>query len=240
MAITAIWGPPVSGKTTLAMDLSHAIAKSGKSVCLVSPEPYSEMSGLLNVMLMKPNSIEAAYHTGGSLWQTVYQLDGLLFLLAASYFSDAFEQEPFTGDVKNLLKELESTFEFVIVDCPSCSGNTMAAWAINMAKTVILLTGFRSASGMWNKSFQRAIQAVDHKMLPVCVQGSDNFDYRSLNRLIGITPRVLVPYISDAEAVQQIRKVLYDAGGKTGRAYNAAIDEICAVLKEAENEHQFV
>ena len=36
MSIIAIWGPPNSGKTTLAVDLAFALAGNGSSVCMVS------------------------------------------------------------------------------------------------------------------------------------------------------------------------------------------------------------
>ncbi len=240
MAITAIWGPPCSGKTSLSIDLAFAIAKSGKSVCLVSPEPYSEMSALLNVKLMKPKSLEAAYHASGNLKQTVYQVDGLLFLLAASYYSDAFEQDVSGAEVKTLLQELEVSFEYVIVDCPSHTFNALAAWALNRAKAVFLLTGFRSSSGLWNRAYQRAIRALEGKTIPVCLQGSGSFDYRTLNRLTELTPEVWVPYYPDADSVRQMRRTLYDTGGKAGKQYNAAIEEVYGAIKEAEHEHQFL
>ena len=241
MSLTAIWGPPGSGKTSLAIDLAYALSKGGSSVCLISPEPFSEMSALLNIKITKQQSIEAAYHAIGNLKQTVLKVDGLLFVLAAPYYTDAFEAEASLSDVKALLEETEATFDCVIVDCPAHGHNTLAAWSMNQADTVLLLTGFRSASGLWNRAYQRAIKAMDGKTVPVCLQGDSGFDYRALCRLEELNPTIWVPFVLDAEAVRRMRRTLYDSGGKVGKAYNAAIDELCIVArKEADHEHQFV
>ena len=241
MSLAAIWGPPGSGKTTLAIDLAIALSKSGNSVCLISPEPFSEMSTLLNIKITKQQSIEAAYRATGNLKQIVCKVDGLLFVLAAPYYTDAFDETASASEVKNLLDEARGTFDSVIVDCPAHTHNAMAAWALNMADTVLLLTGFRSSSGLWNRAYQRAIKELDGKAVAVCVQGSDSFDYRALHRLIELTPAVWVPFYPDAEPVRRIRRSLYDSGGKVGKSYNAAIDEICAELrKEDDREYQFV
>ena len=38
MGINAVWGPPQSGKTTMAIDLAFALSRGGQSVLLISPE----------------------------------------------------------------------------------------------------------------------------------------------------------------------------------------------------------
>jgi molybdopterin-guanine dinucleotide biosynthesis protein len=241
MSITAIWGPPGSGKTSLAIDLAFALSRNGLSVCLISPEPFSEMSALLNIKITKQQSIEAAYQATVNLKQTVLKVDGLLFVLAAPYYTDAFEAEASLSNMKSLLEEAEATFDCVIVDCPAHGHNTLAAWAMNQANTVVLLTGFRSASGLWNRAYQRAIKAMEGKTVPVCLQGDSGFDYRALCRLEELNPAIWVPFYPDAEAVRRMRRTLYDSGGKVGKTYNAAIDELCnEARKEADHEHQFV
>ncbi len=241
MSLTAIWGPPGSGKTSLAIDLAYALSKGGNSVCLISPEPFSEMSALLGIKISKQQSIEAAFQATVNLKQTVLKVDGLLFVLAAPYYTDAFDAEASLSDVKSLLEETEATFDCVIVDCPAHTHNTLAAWALNRADTVLLLTGFRSASGLWNRAYQRAIKLLESRAVPVCVQGDGSFDYRALCRLEELNPAIWIPFYPDAEAVRRMRRTLYDSGGKVGKAYNAAIDELCnEVRKEADHEHQFV
>lgn len=241
MSITAIWGPPGSGKTSLAIDLAFALAKNGNSVCLISPEAYSEISALLGVKIPKQQSLDAAYHATGNIKQTVFKVDGLLFVLAAPYYADAFETNASVSDVKNLLEEAEASFDRVIVDCPAHTHNSLSAWAINRAETLLLLTGFRASSGLWNRAYQKAVKALEAKTIPVCVQGDGGMDYRGLCRLEELSPQIWVPYYPDADLARRMRRTLYGSGGKAGKSYSAAVEELCkALLKEAEHEYKFV
>lgn len=241
MRLTAIWGPPGSGKTSLAIDLAFALSKSGNTVCLISPEPFSELSAILGIKITKQQSIDAAYHATANLKQTVCKVDGLLFVLAAPYYADAFEGDASLTDVKNLLEETRATFDCVIVDCPSHTNNTVAASAMNLADNVILLSGFRASAGVWNRAYIRAIKALEDKIIPVCLQGDSSFDYRGLNRLIEQEPSIWIPYFPEADTARRMKRTLYDYGGKIGKAYNAAIDELCSeVRRETDREYQFV
>ena len=239
MSITAVWGPPNSGKTTLAIDLAFALSRSGKTVCLISPEPFSELPYIFGVKLMNPQSIEAAYHTPGNLKQVVFQLDNLLFILAEHYFANVFDEPESLSEVKNVLAEADAEFDCVIVDCPSSADNTMAAWAMNQADSILLLTGCRSSSIAWYQAYSRAIGAVAMKTIHVCVQCNDSYDYRGLNNMIKVTPKVWVPFYPDAEAVQRQRRTLYDSPGRSGKAYTAAVDEIGAEILYKEADHEY-
>ena len=57
MSITAVWGPPNSGKTTLAIDLAYALTRYGRSVCLLSPEPYGELGARLGLNIPQERSL---------------------------------------------------------------------------------------------------------------------------------------------------------------------------------------
>lgn len=231
MGITAVWGPPRSGKSTLAIDLAFALSRHGQSVCLISPELFSELSARLNINITKQKSLFAAYRSSGNPKQTVCPVDDLLFVLAAPTYTDAFSEDVTGPEAKALFAQTVPMFDFVLVDCPSHTGSAIAAWALNQADTVVLLTGFSSSAGLWHNAYRRATEAVAQRSLPVCVQGSDSFDYRSLHSLIHTDPAVWLPNYPDAETVQALRRTLYDSGGKTGRTYSAAVDEICSRLK---------
>ena len=64
MGIYAIWGAPQSGKTTLAVNLAYAISKGDKTVCLISPESYSELSAILGIKIPEEHSLRAALRGG--------------------------------------------------------------------------------------------------------------------------------------------------------------------------------
>lgn len=231
MSITAVWGPPQSGKTTLAIDLAFALSRQGESVCLISPENYSELSAKLSLNITKQKSLLNACQALGNLKQTVYCVDDLFFLLAVPTHYDAFSEDTTGTEAKGLMKQAASVFDIVLVDCPSHTGSAIAAWALNMADTVILLSGCANTAGLWYSAFRRALDVIAGRTLFVCLQGNDSFDYRSLLSLIEKKPDIWLPYISDADSIQSLRRTLYESGGKSGRTYTGAVDSICSRLK---------
>ena len=78
MGIYAVWGPPQSGKTTMAIDMAFAMSLRGKSVCLISPELYSELAARLNIRIEPEKSLLEAYKKVNSLKQIVHKADDLL------------------------------------------------------------------------------------------------------------------------------------------------------------------
>lgn len=59
-----IWGASGVGKTTLALALSKALIAEGKTVLLISPEPYSELSAIGGVEIPTEQSLQTAIRTG--------------------------------------------------------------------------------------------------------------------------------------------------------------------------------
>lgn len=238
MGINAIWGPPQSGKTTLAIDLAFALSMQDKSVCLISAELYSELSMRLNTRIEKEKSLVAAYHPKESLQQIVHTADELLYVLAVPFDNDAFEENISEDAARSLLEQAYAMFDHVIVDCPSHTGSVLAAWALSMADAVLLLTGGRSSSVLWQRAYKRAVDSVQSKTLHICNEVTESFDYRSLNTLLEVTPDVWIPYCPDADTIQAIRRTLYMSGGRYGRAYSKSIDDICELLsREEEREN---
>lgn len=81
MSITSVWGPPQSGKTTLAIDLSHTFSQHGKSICLISPEPYSELTTRMSIRIPRAKSLAQAYQATGNLKQVVLEALDILKLV---------------------------------------------------------------------------------------------------------------------------------------------------------------
>ena len=93
MGINAVWGPPQSGKTTMAIDLAFALSRGGQSVLLISPELYSELAARLNIRIEPEKSLVAAYKNKESLKQIVHTVDDLLYALAVPFDNDAFGED---------------------------------------------------------------------------------------------------------------------------------------------------
>lgn len=235
MSITAIWGPPQSGKTTLAIDLAHAFSQQGKSVCLVSPEPYSELTARMNIRITRNKSLSAAYQALGNLKQIVYEASDLLYVLAAPWDTDAFDEEPNSTSVKELFKQAEDVFDIVLVDCPSNGGNAVSARALNRASKVVLLSGGSGVSGMWYSAYRRSIEAIGERGVCVCNQIVGSYDYLGLCKLIQQNPEVFIPYYQDIASIQNTKRTLYGSTSKAGREHTESLDKLIEKLEVTVN-----
>ena len=231
MSIYAVWGPPHSGKTTLAIDIAYALSQKGQSVCFISPELYSELSARMKINITKQKSLTMAYKTKESLKQVVFRADELLYVLAVPRYNDAFGEDTSSDAAKTILYQANTLFDVVLVDCPSYAGSVLAAWALNRAEKVLLLTGSQVSSSLWYNAYRRAVETVTGRTVSICIEVNDSFDYPALHKLIGVSPDVWIPFYKDAESFQNLKPTLYESGGKTGKIYSSSIDEVCTKLR---------
>lgn len=230
MGMTAVWGPPQSGKTTLAIDLAYALSQGGLSVCLISPELYGELSAKLSLKISRDTSLAA--HKSKPLEQLVRSVGELFYVLAMPYDHDAFSEDISNPEAKQLLRQARELFDTVIVDCPSHTGSAIAAWALNTADRVLMMSGSHSTAVLWNNAYHRAVDAVENKTFHVCAQLQDTFDYSTLLTMLDVTPEVWLPHVPDAAMTQMQARTLYGQKGKQGKGYTQAIDQLCDLLNE--------
>jgi hypothetical protein len=230
MSICAIWGAPQAGKTTLAVNLAHAVSRGDKSVCLISPVAYSEVSAFFGVKIPEERSLYAALRGGAGIKQTVYRIDELLYVLAAPSTADAFDSDYSGEQVKTLLELARLTYDLVLVDCPSENNNLFAAWSLNKADSVLLCLGGHVSCTLWHTANTRALQTVRNRTVYVSTEGTSDFDYDAMHRLLHCTPDIQIPYIQEAPLLQNEERLLYQLSGKKGRAYVSAINQLCEVV----------
>lgn len=236
MSIFAVWGPPRSGKTTVAIDLAFALSRGGSSTLLLSCECYSELSARLNTRIEPEKSLAAVCGGRAPLKQLVHTVDELLYVLAVPFDCDAFDETLSEVTAKSLLTEAERLFDAVIIDCPSHTGSALAAWGLSRAERVLLLSGSQSCAVMWHNAFRRALDALSDRVLAASVEINEAFDHRTLHTLLRLAPRFRLPHYPDAEMLQLVRRTLYQSSGRHGKAYTKAIDGICTALKGEEEK----
>lgn len=225
MSMIAIWGPPRSGKTTVTVDLAFAFSQNDKSVCLISPEPYSEISSRLNLNIPVEKSLSSAHKATDSLKQIVYKVDDLLYVLTVPSYNDAFAEHIGSDEAKAMLKQAKALFDIVLVDCPSSAGGGyIAPWALNMADRVLILSGAQASSYLWFHAFHKGLATVETRALTVCSQIHPNFDYCGLHKILEMEPEAWLPHIRGAEAALNIKPTLYRSSNK---AYSTGINTIC-------------
>ena len=232
MSVYAVWGPPHSGKTTLAIDMAFSFSQRGRSVLLISTELFSELSAALNVQIKKEKSLAAITEGNVSVKQVVQQVDNLLFVLAVPYDNDTFDGDISSNTAKELMEQAKMLFDVVIVDCQSSACSIIVAWALHQADQIVMLTGACSSAALWDLSFKRAIRTGSGKLLYVCSQIASDFDYRALCGCIHAAPAVWLPYYPDAQMTRETRRSLYGSNSKVGKDYAQKIDAICELLKE--------
>lgn len=230
MGIYAIWGPPQAGKTTLAVNLAYAVSRGDKSVCLISPVAYSELSALLGVKIPKEQSLYAALRGGAGIRQTVFKADELLFLLAAPVTADAFDDDYSGEQVKSLLELARITFDLVLVDCPTEPNNLFAAWSLNRADKVMLTLGGHPSCVLWHGAYQKALQAMAGKTVYVGSEVVFDFDYSAMYGLLNCTPKVGIPYIREAPLLQNDGRLLFGLSGRKGRMYRQNLNKLYEVM----------
>lgn len=235
MGIISIYGPPGSGKTSLAIDLSFANAQQGRSVCLISAEAYSELSAVLQLHITKKNSLQAAYQQPGAIQQATYQAAELLYVLSVPVGNDAFAFSENSVAVKQVLTQTRDLYDVVIVDCSSSAESALAAWAQRMSDHALVMTGCRPRDGEWHKSYRRGIWEITSKVKYVCAEIREDFDYQALFALIGAEPEVILPFVPGADARRDLDRTLYRAGSgllcsraekKALQHYSEAIDKL--------------
>lgn len=230
MGICAIWGAPQSGKTTLAVNLAYAASRGDKSVCLISPAAYSELSVFFGVKIPRELSLYKALQGGASIRQTVFKADELLFLLAAPITADAFDDDYSGEQVKSLLELARITFDLVIVDCPTEPDNLFAAWSLNRADRVLLTLGGHPSCVLWHGAYQKVLQAIAEKTVYVGSEVVSDFDYSAMYGLLKCTPEVNIPYIREAPLMQNDGRLLFGLPGRKGRVYRQSLNKLYEVM----------
>jgi len=232
MSICAIWGAPQSGKTTLAVNLAHAISGSGKSVLLISTADNSELSAVFGTNISDRQCLKAAIEGRESIKHTAHKISELLFILAPSSAAEALDENYSGEQAKTLLTLAKAAYDVVLVDCQSQTSNTLSAWALSKADKILMCAGGRLSNILWYAAHERAIAALERKSIHVSTETAQFFDYAKMHENMGFKPVAALPFIIDAAFLQNEKKLIYNHQGKKGKKYADAIDNLREAITE--------
>lgn len=216
MSILGIWGPPQSGKTTIAIALATALARQGKIVCLISAEDYAEMPITMGVTIPAKKGLKYALSGDKKVKDFVVEVETNLFLLAPSIYDSAFDYT-LTGDqAERLLNSAADVFDYLVVDCTAekqaLTGQTSA-----LAKKMIIPVPARVCAKAWFDANERLLTIIAPKTEYVRSCTSKDFAFSELEKSIGCKTNFAIPYCKNMPVLVSEAKSFFDNGGKKAR-----------------------
>lgn len=201
--ITAIWGSPQSGKTTIACELALACGAMGKKVCVISAEDFGEMGLRFGQVIPAERSILWVAKNPDEIRSVVYQVSDNIFLLAPSSSDSALSLTFSESQAMAILRTADAIYDNVIIDCTTWKGNAITGASISMAGTIILpIPGIVSALP-WFIANQEILEQKKDFLLYVKNETATDFDYESLvGSLPGVAPAIAIPHIPKMTSMQ--------------------------------------
>ncbi len=131
------------GKTTTAVNLSAALAESGKRVCLIDLDPQAHASLHLGVTVRDGQPSVYEVLTGDLQFQNVRQQVADNLWLVPAHLDLAAAEVELAGEVgrevilRDKLVHDDATFDYLLIDCPPSLG-VLTINALTMAREVFL------------------------------------------------------------------------------------------------------
>ncbi len=228
MSMIAVWGAHQAGKTTLSINMAHALSRNDHNVLLISPLEYSEISVLMGINIPPENSLLAALSGAKRLRKVAIEAEKNLYILAAATRADAFEMIVSDEQAKELLNESLLAFDDIIIDCPSDKSNLLSAWSLNKADFVLLTFGGKASHTIWAESNYRALKPLWSRCITVINETVAGFDYDTMKELLKCTDTAsTLPHVPNAAQLANEQKFIYGNGVSSKvRRYTEAMNEL--------------
>jgi MinD-like ATPase involved in chromosome partitioning or flagellar assembly len=238
--LIAVWGRSSSGKSTLAVNLACALAKT-RCVGLISSNlQYGHLQGFFGQTILNGrgllNALENPSDTKEYFWKA--GSSGLLeniFLLTVPNDYTGLQADSVTMDaVEDVLEHARAIFDVLIVDGCEEITNPISSVSIAKARQVIVLHRQSVASGLWYRSmgdflFQLHLES---KLLHIIQETPGSIhEYASALR---VQPKLELPYVSDAQGLEDSGVPVYLDRNGPSRRYGKAVELLAKHLYESE------
>ncbi|MDH5571675.1 MAG: ParA family protein [Gammaproteobacteria bacterium] len=232
------------GKTTIATNLAHGLARKGKKVLAIDLDPQGHMTASLGMAQRKLPGVDDCLLKDKSLLEVSYDVRENLKLVPAGPGLSEFEKLSEGGAARGmLLKNKLATeiddYDFVIMDCPP-SSNLLVSNAIFASNEVMIpMTGdYLGLQGLafLMRTLKKFEQAMGHSLIQWIVLSRYHARRRisqevKISLMTRFTGRVLQTEISESVHLAEcpgFGKTIfeYKPNSKSALEYDALVDEL--------------
>lgn len=239
--VYAIWGGPMGGKTTLAVNIATVLANSGKMTCLVSANDHGELQAFFGTSISKNKGLYAAMSGGRNVREFLIEAMPNLCILEPDTGGDSFDISTITkAQVDKIIDDLSDQFNYVIIDCTNHKDSAFTGFGLAKADKVVVCIPHRVSAATWHIANRQMLNALAVKTLFVdCDTREDGCDMEQLLASINLPEcLVRVAYTPSAYLRENTSKPIVLGSNKHEKRYKKSILKILQLLLEVESEEE--
>lgn len=239
--VFAVWGPPIGGKTTFAVNLAVVLADSGYLTCLVSATDHGELQAFLGTAIPKNKGLYAAISNGRHVREALTEARPNLYILEQDTGGDAYDIANITpGQVKHMLDDLRDHFTYVIIDCTNYKESVFTGIGLVEADKVTVCIPHRASAATWHIANAQMLEAIADKTLFIdCNTKEGGCNMEQLLASIDLPEcDFKLPRVTTAYLCENIAQPIVLKNGREERRYKDAVLELARFLLEIEDRER--
>lgn len=239
--VYAIWGGPMGGKSTLAVNMATVLANSGKMTCLVSANDHGELQAFYGTSISKNKGLYAAMSGGRNVREFLIEAMPNLCILEPDTGGDSLDISAITkAQVDKIIDDLSDQFNYVIVDCTNHKDSAFTGFGLAKADKVVVCIPHRVSAATWHIANRQMLNALASKTLYVdCDTREDGCDIEQLLVSIDLPEcPVRIAYTPTAYLRENTSKPIVLGSNKYEKRYKKDILKILQLLLELETDEE--
>lgn len=239
--VFAIWGPPMGGKTTMAVNMAVVLADSGYMTCLISATDHGELQAFFGTAIPHNKGMYAAISSGRNVREAVTEARPNLFLLEQDTGGDAYDMANIaTEQVTEMLAELREQFSYIIIDCTSYKESIFTGLGLVEADKVVVCLPHRASAATWNIANTKMLEALAEKLIYVdCDTRVGGCNMSLLLNSIDL-PECEIKFgcVESAYECENSSRPIVLRGGKAEKNYKKSLLSLLKVLLNVEQKEK--